>query len=156
MVRTYADPVAVRSEGGSEPDGVPVTFLWRGRLYVVRTVLGHWRERRAWWTAATAAAEYGEFSSDRHHPERSQLDRSQYDRRSSVGEDRPGAGAAEPGEEQWARGPCGTALSEEHEVWRVEASRGLSFGVGVYDLSRDLAAPSSDQTGAWRLLRVAD
>jgi hypothetical protein len=30
----------------------PSAFLWRGRLYVVRDVIGHWRERRAWWRDA--------------------------------------------------------------------------------------------------------
>jgi hypothetical protein len=30
----------------------PSAFLWRGRLYVVREVIGHWRERRAWWREA--------------------------------------------------------------------------------------------------------
>lgn len=35
-----------------ETAGVPVAFTWRGRSYVVREVLDHWRERRAWWRAA--------------------------------------------------------------------------------------------------------
>jgi len=30
----------------------PQAFVWRGRLYVVREVLGHWRERRSWWRDA--------------------------------------------------------------------------------------------------------
>ncbi|GGM83166.1 hypothetical protein GCM10009721_04600 [Terrabacter tumescens] len=30
----------------------PEAFIWRGRLYVVRGVLAHWRERRAWWRDA--------------------------------------------------------------------------------------------------------
>lgn len=34
------------------PDRTPSAFLWRGRLYVVRAVIGHWRERRAWWREA--------------------------------------------------------------------------------------------------------
>jgi len=33
-------------------DRTPSAFLWRGRLYVVRDVIGHWRERRAWWREA--------------------------------------------------------------------------------------------------------
>jgi hypothetical protein len=33
-------------------DPSPSAFLWRGRLYVVRDVIGHWRERRAWWRDA--------------------------------------------------------------------------------------------------------
>jgi hypothetical protein len=39
-----------------------MSFLWRGRLYVVRAVLGHWRERREWWAAAAARALHGDES----------------------------------------------------------------------------------------------
>ncbi|HEX7462504.1 MAG TPA: DUF6504 family protein [Dermatophilaceae bacterium] len=61
MVRRYEDPIEVRAgAGGVErvggidcaPDPTPSAFLWRGRLYVVRDVIGHWRERRAWWREA--------------------------------------------------------------------------------------------------------
>jgi predicted transcriptional regulator len=38
-------------------DAVPAEFIWRGRLYVVRDVLAHWRERRAWWRDALDAEE---------------------------------------------------------------------------------------------------
>jgi hypothetical protein len=37
-----------------------MSFLWRGRLYVVRAVLGHWRERREWWASAAARAVHGD------------------------------------------------------------------------------------------------
>ncbi|GAB6897919.1 hypothetical protein JCM9957A_10090 [Kineosporia succinea] len=37
-----------------------MAFLWRGRLYVVREVLGHWHERRDWWSTAAARALHGE------------------------------------------------------------------------------------------------
>jgi hypothetical protein len=30
----------------------PSAFLWRGRLYIVRDVIGHWQERKAWWREA--------------------------------------------------------------------------------------------------------
>lgn len=43
-MRYYDEPVDVRVQ----PAG-PVAFLWRDRLYVVREVLGRWRERDAWW-----------------------------------------------------------------------------------------------------------
>ncbi len=36
---------------------VPAAFIWRGRLYVVRDVLAHWRERRAWWRDVLEAEE---------------------------------------------------------------------------------------------------
>jgi Family of unknown function (DUF6504) len=66
MVRRYEEPIEVRAgvgvdlkasqEGSGDIDRVPGSspsaFLWRGRLYVVREVIGHWRERRAWWREA--------------------------------------------------------------------------------------------------------
>lgn len=58
MVRRYEDPVEVRARSGP-----PDSFLWRGRLYVVRSVLGHWRERRAWWNEPAARAVHGEIES---------------------------------------------------------------------------------------------
>ena len=58
-MRTYADPVEVRTETGEDAD-TPTAFLWRGRLYVVRDVLGHWRERRSWWSSPTARLVHGE------------------------------------------------------------------------------------------------
>jgi len=62
MVRRYGDPVEVKAgaEGGSPGAGAPDSFLWRGQLYVVRSVLGHWRERRAWWNEPAARAVHGE------------------------------------------------------------------------------------------------
>jgi len=73
MVRRYEEPIEVRAgegvvgsresdlgrggaidrERGAEvQDSQPTAFLWRGRLYIVREVIGHWRERRAWWRDA--------------------------------------------------------------------------------------------------------
>ncbi|MBE3076476.1 MAG: hypothetical protein IMZ75_16340, partial [Actinobacteria bacterium] len=53
MVRRYEEPIEVRAGvGGVDPDPSPSAFLWRGRLYVVRDVIGHWRERKAWWRGA--------------------------------------------------------------------------------------------------------
>src|SRR3954470_2048304 len=57
-MRTYADPVEVRTGTGEDTD-TPASFLWRGRLYVVRDVLGHWRERRSWWSSPTARLVHG-------------------------------------------------------------------------------------------------
>ena len=72
-MRRYSDPIEVKSQGRPEvrPDGQaneptdgatnvledpppppPQAFVWRGRLYVVRQVIGHWRERRPWWREA--------------------------------------------------------------------------------------------------------
>jgi len=80
-MRRYSDPVEVRSgsrlgtvQGAVPGRGVgsvdqsdavevvagretvdvpgPEAFIWQGRLYVVRRVLAHWRERRSWWRDA--------------------------------------------------------------------------------------------------------
>ncbi len=70
MVRRYEEPIEVRAGAGvidrgdidcvggidgdidRVPGPTPSAFLWRGRLYIVRDVIGHWRERRAWWREA--------------------------------------------------------------------------------------------------------
>lgn len=62
MSRTYADPIDVRQSGGApqagEPAaGRPAQFLWRGRLYVVRAVIGHWIESTSWWGGSRRALE---------------------------------------------------------------------------------------------------
>lgn len=44
-MRRYDETVDVRVQHAG-----PVAFLWRDRLYVVREVLGCWRERQAWWS----------------------------------------------------------------------------------------------------------
>ena len=128
-MRRYSDPVEVRAGSrlgasagsrlgaeqwaapgreavdASEPDA----FIWQGRLYVVRRVLAHWRERRSWWRDALDPV---------------------------------------PGQ------PTGIDVaSREQHVWRVEASRGQSFGIGVFDLTSD-GAEGADAD--WRLVRVAD
>ncbi len=137
MVRRYDDPVEVRPAGADGSGGSePASFLWRGRLYVVRDVLGHWRERRAWWTAPAARALHGEAD--------------------LVPEDPAGAGLVNRPLRGASGGPVRSALGEEHEVWRVEASRGRAFGSGVYDLCRDLSMTAPEAPGGWRLLRVAD
>jgi len=66
MVRRYEESIEVRAgvgvvgpevpregcSGIDVQDPPPSAFLWRGRLYIVRDVIGHWRERRAWWREA--------------------------------------------------------------------------------------------------------
>ena len=58
-MRRFTDPVEVRS---TSPDGTgaPSAFLWRGRVYLVRDVLGHWCERRSWWSSPAARRVHGE------------------------------------------------------------------------------------------------
>lgn len=52
MTKRYREPLgSVRCEGGA-----PVTFRWRGRTYVVRRVLGHWREDPGWWRRSDGRA----------------------------------------------------------------------------------------------------
>lgn len=59
MARRVGEPIEVRVVGDDQ-DKAPTSFLWRGRLYVVREVLGHWCDRREWWTAAAARAVHGD------------------------------------------------------------------------------------------------
>ena len=41
----YGEPVQVRAR----PDGRPIRFVWRSRLYTVRAILEHWVINREWW-----------------------------------------------------------------------------------------------------------
>jgi hypothetical protein len=52
VVRRYEESIEVR-DGGAGPH----SFVWRGRLYVVRAVLDHWQERRPWWRDAREGAD---------------------------------------------------------------------------------------------------
>ena len=52
MVRRYEEPIEVRATADETAGGAPDAFLWRGRLYIVREVLDHWKERRPWWRDA--------------------------------------------------------------------------------------------------------
>jgi hypothetical protein len=136
MVRRYDEVIEVRETSTSGP----VAFLWRGRLYAVRSVLGHWRERRAWWLEGAAARLLG-------------LDPSREPDLPPDVDSGAGAGAE------------AVADLLEREIWRVEAGAGRSDTIGVYDLGRDLtevgppspAAPREPVAEAhWRLLQVAD
>ena len=109
-MRRFSDPVEVRSAAG--PRREPEAFIWRGRLYVVRDVLGQWRERRAWWRDVLPDAA-----------------------------DTPGCPEGIPnGGLEGAAPSTLTAAAREQQVWRVEASPGWSFTPGVYDLARDESA----------------
>jgi hypothetical protein len=136
-MRTYAHPVEVRTGAGEDAD-TPATFLWRGRLYVVRDVLGHWRERRSWWASPAARLVHGE------------------------------GGEGGEGHQAAGTGVRVADLAEEREVWRVCASRGRSYAEGVFDLCREPgvsgaaldAAPSTTSSSVpgdvWCLVHVAD
>ena len=45
MAHRYRDPVPV--ERGE--DGLPTSFVWRGKTYVVKEVLGKWHLMDRWW-----------------------------------------------------------------------------------------------------------
>ncbi|WP_369053557.1 DUF6504 family protein [Kineococcus terrestris] len=59
-MRRFCDTVHVRSGAIGDDEAAPVQFVWRGRLYVVRSVLSHWRERLAWWEQPAVAAVHGD------------------------------------------------------------------------------------------------
>ena len=152
MVRRYEEPIEVRARaaersrsgatsvpaagdtGGDDrttPSGdtgeqVPTAFLWRGRLYVVRAVLGHWSQRRPWWREALDPRE---------------------DTRPARDSRADAAGG------QRVVGGLRTVAELEQDVWRVEASPGRLHQAGVYDLARE---GRGDSSCSWRLLRVAD
>jgi len=142
MTRRFVEAVHVGAVGGQ-----PVAFRWRDTSYVVRDVLGHWRERNAWW--ATPAA-------------RALLTGGTSPSAGGSGAGMPGAamsGTRMPGTSGPIRVPgqrtdWRSALAEEFEVWRVEASRAGGEVIGVYDLCHDTGI--APDVGAWRLLRVVD
>ena len=127
-MRRFSDPVEVRSASG--PRREPEAFIWRGRLYVVRDVLGQWRERRAWWR--DPVTEGAQTTDEAPAPQ--------------VG------GTPTGGAEEGRGSSTLLAAARERQVWRVEASPGWSFAPGVYDLARD-ESPHGEQ---WSLVRVAD
>ena len=56
MSGTYGEPVQVKAR----PDGRPVRFVWRSRLYSVRAILEHWVINREWWREPADSREAGE------------------------------------------------------------------------------------------------
>ena len=53
MGRVYGEPVNVQAR----KDGRPARFVWRERLYAVRSVTEHWVINREWWRETGPAAE---------------------------------------------------------------------------------------------------
>jgi hypothetical protein len=101
---------AIRGGAGAAQEG-PEQFLWRGRLWKVRSVVAHWVETAPWWQSAGVQAVVG-----------------------TDGE--PVAGAAV---ERAGRPQGSDDLLVERELWRVHAGRGSAAddGGGVFDLSFD-------------------
>ena len=56
LARRYDEPVTVERR-----DDAPAAFVWRGRGYVVRSVLDHWSRTGAWWRGVEAADDEREF-----------------------------------------------------------------------------------------------
>ncbi|GAB4064937.1 hypothetical protein GCM10028777_12950 [Angustibacter speluncae] len=146
MTRGHDDTVHVRlGDAGADGRRPPTQFLWRGRLYLVREVLGYWRERQAWWSLEPARAVHGEDDGPT----------------GAVPAGRPGAGATTT-----RTAPSRVAqVGADREVWRVEAAPGRSSHPGVYQLACDAVAPvptaddrARDRTAdrTWRLLLVHD
>lgn len=57
MSRVYREPVEVQAR----EDGRPTRFVWRGRLYTVRSILDHWAVNREWWRETDPAPAQPEF-----------------------------------------------------------------------------------------------
>jgi hypothetical protein len=55
MSRTYGEPVQVKAR----PDGRPIRFVWRSRLYTVRAIWEHWVINREWWREPADSGEAG-------------------------------------------------------------------------------------------------
>jgi hypothetical protein len=126
-MRRYDDPVETRMGQVSGVEG-PEQFLWRGRLWKVRSVLAHWVETGPWWQSGSA--------------------------RAVIGSDEPTTPAATPAATS-PGGLRGADLLGERELWRVEAGRGpagdgAADGGGVFDLAFDWS------DGRWALVGCAD
>lgn len=135
-MRRYDDPVEVRRGwvSSSASDGLknqqgqegPEQFLWRGRLWKVRTVVAQWVETGPWWLGADARATRSEL----------------------VGADAGPTSGPTPSHPR----SMGELL-DECEMWRVEASRAMGTvpgSSGVFDLS------FSWSDASWRLVGCVD
>jgi len=75
-VRRYDDPVEVRRgwvEGPGHRGEGPEQFLWRGRLWKVRSVLAHWVETGPWWQTPGVQAVIGTDDTPSDGPEPARL-----------------------------------------------------------------------------------
>lgn len=168
MSRLHTDPVEVRTSADE-----PHQFLWRGRLYLVREVLGHWAEAGGWWrTSAVQALTSGEHTAPRSAGPAGDAVGGGGVRSGPAAEGLVRDGAAGGGA---AAGPVDGSLVDgsladggegvdrgrevdgvlgiddgSQEWWRVEAGTGRSGTTGVYDLCFDWSR------GAWALARVLD
>ncbi|MGI4896323.1 MAG: DUF6504 family protein [Janthinobacterium lividum] len=155
-MRRFSDEVHVRSGSLGDVRDVPVQFVWRGRLYLVREVLSRWRERSAWWEHSAVAAVHG----DDPTPSRTK------------------AGVLSGAVTDVMVIAPRRVLEVgdlEREVFRVEAGVGRAGVIGVYDLARPAPpgtaavtegawgvvsgaadSPAAAAHDTWQLLRVSD
>lgn len=57
-MRLYEETIEVRT--AQDAAAGPQQFLWRGRLWLVRDILGRWVEAGAWWNSARSRSARGE------------------------------------------------------------------------------------------------
>ena len=156
MARRIGEAVAVRvaeqAAVGEKAMSVqmPASFIWRDRVYVVREVLGYWRERKAWWNTAAARAVHGDVVEEAAGASaEGRVGEGAVQR--SVDGAAPGAGVGDG-----AGHGLRVAIDHEREVWRVEARGPRTVGTGVYDISREASQVPGEQNSSWRLLAVTD
>jgi hypothetical protein len=126
MVRRYDEPIDVQARpGGPDEPERPTAFVWRGRLYVVRGVLAHWYERRAWWRDTASLTLLGLRA----------------DGEGTTGASGVAGAATAQGTVAARAATSVLANAGERQVWRVEAAAGRSSPVGIYELVHD---PLSD------------
>jgi len=152
-MRCYDDPVEVRKGLVDTVEG-PEQFVWRGRLWQVRAVVGRWVETAPWWEHRAVQGLLGSPEDTALGPEQNGAEQN--------GAEPDGAGPDGAGPDGTDRGggvaTSVAALVAEQEVWRVDATRGR-LGLahpedrevrGVFDLVLD------GETGQWRLVGCQD
>jgi len=128
MARRYAETVQVHATDTGA--ATPSTFVWRGRSYQVRGVLGHWHERRAWWAGPAAMALHG------------------------AGDPAPGQAAGDlDGEREVWRVEASSSGAGVPGVYDLVHDVVHDL---VHDLDDDVVKDQPEVLGAWRLLRVTD
>ena len=157
-MRCYDDPVEVRKGLVDTVEG-PEQFVWRGRLWQVRAVVGRWVETAPWWEHRAVQGLLGSPEDTALGPEQNGAEQNGAEQN---GAEPDGAGPDGAGPDGTDRGggvaTSVAALVAEQEVWRVDATRGR-LGVvcpddrevrGVFDLVLDTG------TGWWRLTGCQD
>ena len=145
-MRRYDDLLDVRRgrvpDAGGDPVEGPEQFVWKDRLWTVHAVLAQWLETGPWWRSRGVHAVLGV-----------DVDADAVAGAGSWSGSGPWNGTTTVTQTPVTQTPVTQTpadLVAEREVWRVEASRGRSSGLGVFDLVFDWA------DGSWRLARCLD